>query len=224
MGSATIASPVPIVPSNSLRRIIGSPCHVAVSSRQGASAVPAGAPEKSPSPLTWRCHPTEGAPAGGWKNYRVGGENLHGKTYARAGKIYRVSPASAGVREGAKRRGLSLSPAVGHDTERLDEALPAARERDRRPQVDDLILREVGAELVVERGVDDRMLARESVRQTQRSLRAIGQVGALVVGELRDQVLRRAPAHRRGRAREASVHALVGPRELDADQLEQLGL
>src|SRR2546425_7025489 len=46
----------------------------------------------------------------------------------------------------------------------------------------------------------------------------------LVVGELGHQVFRRAPAHGRGGSCEASVHAAVVPGELDADQLEQLGL
>src|SRR6185369_1727976 len=119
---------------------------------------------------------------------------------------------------------LSVPPAIGHDTERLDEALPSARKRDGHGEIDDLVCGEVRAQLLVERRIDDRVLAGEPVRQTERGLRAVGQVGLLVVGELRDQVFRRASAHRRGRTREASVHALVVPGELDPYELEQLGL
>ena len=34
---------------------------------------------------------------------------------------------------------LSVPPAIGHDTERLDEALPAARERDGHAEIDNLV-------------------------------------------------------------------------------------
>src|SRR5262249_48804593 len=55
-------------------------------------------------------------------------------------------------------------------------------------------------------------------------LRALGRGGALVARELRDQILGRTPAHGGGRAREASMHALVVPGELHAYELEQLRL
>src|SRR5262245_17578010 len=194
------------------------------STRKGASRVPARAPRKVAAVVDAVIERAAGTTADDRKNYKGGGKTYMGKLTRNPWKIYRVAQASAGVREGAKRRRLALLPAIGHDAERLDETLPAARERDRHPQIDELIFREVRAELAVERGIDDRMLTREPVRQAQRRLRALRQVGAFVVGELRDQVLRRASAHRRGGAREASVHALVVPRELDADQLEQLGL
>src|SRR5262249_52961518 len=184
----------------------------------------ANAARKSPSSLTQSSNARPGTAPRAAKTTGAAGKPTREKLTRNPGEIYRVARASALVQKGAKGWHLALLPAVGHDAERLDEALPAARERDRHPQIDDLILREVCAELAVESGVDDRTVTREPVRQAQRRLRAIGQVGALVVGELRDQILRRAPAHRRGRAREASVHALVVPRELDADQLEQLGL
>src|SRR5262249_15497363 len=63
--------------------------------------------------------------------------------------------------ERAERRRLSLAPAVGYDAERFDEALPAAGERDRHAEIDDLIVRKVGAELGVERRIDRRMLTGE---------------------------------------------------------------
>src|SRR5262252_5703969 len=114
MGSATIARPVPIVTNNSLRRIIIPPCNVVLEDGEGASGVPGGPAAKLPLPLRRRPRTRPARPPG-LEKLQIRLENLHGKTYAEHGKIYRVSRASARVRQRTKRRRLAFQPAVGHD-------------------------------------------------------------------------------------------------------------
>src|SRR5438552_2633029 len=72
--------------------------------------------------------------------------------------------------------------------------------------------------------IDGWLVTGEPIGETQRGLRSLGKVRVLVVGELGDQVLRRAPAHGRGGTREASVNAAIVPGQLHAHELEQLRL
>src|SRR6266403_1976789 len=64
------------------------------------------------------------------------------------------------------RRG-SVAPAVRHDPEGLDEALPAARKRDGHAEVENLVVAEVTAERLVERLVHRWLGAGEPVGQPQ---------------------------------------------------------
>src|SRR5437867_5428171 len=102
-------------------------------------------------------------------------------------------------------RRCAVTPAVRYDPEGFDEALPAAREGDRHAEVEDLVVAEVPAQVVVERLVDRRSLAGQPVGEAQRCLRALGEVGVRVVGELGYKVFRRALAHGRGGSRGVSV-------------------
>src|SRR2546429_2210522 len=65
-------------------------------------------------------------------------------------------------------RRCAVTPAVRHDPEGFDEALPAAREGDRHAEVEDLVVAEVPAQVVVERLVDRRSLAGQPVGEAQR--------------------------------------------------------
>src|SRR5207248_4684922 len=93
----------------------------------------------------------------------------------------RLRGSATSVDERAEGRRRAVLPPVGHDAERLDEALPAAGERQRHAEVDQLVLAEVTEQRGVELGVDPRVLAGEPVGQAQRHLRPLGQVGRLVV-------------------------------------------
>jgi predicted aspartyl protease len=78
------------------------------------------------------------------------------------------------VSQRVERRRRAVGPAVRHDAECLDEPLPAARERDRHPEVEELILGEVPQELAVKRGVDRRRRPRHPIRKAERHLRPLG--------------------------------------------------
>jgi hypothetical protein len=73
-----------------------------------------------------------------------------------------------------ERQRHAVLPAVGHDAEGLDEALPAAGEGQRHAEIDERVAAEVPAQRGVKLGVDDRLLAGQPVGQPQRHLRALG--------------------------------------------------
>jgi predicted aspartyl protease len=77
------------------------------------------------------------------------------------------------VSQRVERRRRAVGPAVRHDAECLDEPLPAARERDRHPEVEDLIFAEVRAQRFVERRIDRRRRSCHAVREAQRHLRPL---------------------------------------------------
>ena len=88
-------------------------------------------------PLSLICSGRRGAGAG--KNYRVVRRTYNVERIT--GDLKKLQGRGDRGLFGERPKGwrLSVPPAIGHDTERLDEALPAARERDGHAEIDNLV-------------------------------------------------------------------------------------
>src|SRR2546427_3828095 len=78
----------------------------------------------------------------GWRDQRSGAPD---KTTGSTRKLLSKSYRGALVGKRPKRRRPRLGPAIRHDAEGFDEALPAAREGDRHPEIEHLVVGEVPA-------------------------------------------------------------------------------
>src|SRR5215510_797199 len=62
----------------------------------------------------------------------------------------------------SEREHVALLPAVGHDAERVDQALPAMEEHRHHAEIEQLVVGEIAPEVVVERPVDLPRVRREA--------------------------------------------------------------
>src|SRR5436309_8056079 len=74
---------------------------------------------------------------------RINDQARRTKLPGRREKLLSKSYRGALVGERPKRRRPRLGPAIRHDAEGFDEALPAAREGERHPEIEHLVVREV---------------------------------------------------------------------------------
>src|SRR5215470_2954497 len=84
----------------------------------------------------------------------------------------------------SERERVALLPAVGHDAERIDQALPTMEEHRHHAEIEQFVVSEAAPEIVIERPVDLPRVRREAIDVSERRLGAIGQIRMFVVREL----------------------------------------
>src|SRR5690242_13992890 len=144
------------------------------------------------------------------------------KTTSMATAIARLLPMRAtksgtGRSDWWRRSNMGVAPVL--DAEDVDDLAEGDELREHPGQLEQLLLREVRAELVPARGVHLVVVEVELVGVAQGGLLAVGEGPALVVGEGRHQLLRDPLAPSQGVARGHSVLALVALGEAKACEL-----